>query len=151
MPGDVARVKHDAAPGAQSAAGDDLYETFEVLEVAEHPDETREFLCQLYRASTYPDPAGPTQNLIGTTVRRRPGAPPPPDSWELSVFPRGHLWLKFQIPKGADYRTGDLIVLADPELTRAETTLASPLAATDTTAQMASSSGFLVGDPINIG
>ena len=151
MPGDVARVKHDAAPWSQSAAGDDLYETFEVLEVAEQPDETREFLCQLYRAGTYPDTAGPTQNLIGTTVRRRPGAPPKPDTWAMSVFPRGHLWLKFQIPKGADYRTGDLIVLADPELTRAETTLAAPLAATDTTAQMASSSDFLVGDTINIG
>ncbi|MBI4459492.1 MAG: hypothetical protein HY648_05490, partial [Acidobacteria bacterium] len=131
MPGDVVRVGHDAAPWSQGASGDASFESFEVLEVAEHPDETREFLCQVYRDSSYPDAAGPAQNLIGTTVRRRPSAPPPPESWELSVFPRGHLWLRFQIPRGADYRTGDLIVLADPELTRVETTLAATMAVDD--------------------
>lgn len=151
MPGDVVRVRHDAAPWSQAAAGDALYETFEVVEVSDNPDESRDFLLQLYRNSTYPDTAGPTQNLIGTTVRRRPGVPPPPETWELSVFPRGHLWLNFKIPPGADYRTGDLILLADPELRRVKTTLMADLTAEATACQVASSAGFLVGDYLAMG
>jgi hypothetical protein len=151
MPGDVVRIKHDAAPWSQAAAGDALYETFEAVEVTDNPDETRDFLCQLYRSTTYPDTAGPTQNLIGTTVRGRPAAPPPPDAWELAVYPRGFLWLRLQIPKNADYRMGDLRVLADLELERVETALGSDASDSDTTLEAASSAGFLVGDYVNIG
>ena len=151
MPGDVARVWHDAAPWSQAAAGTALYETFEVIEASDNPDETRDFLLQLYRDSTYPDTAGPTQNLIGTTVRRRPALPPPPEEWELSIFPRGHLWLRFKIPPGADYRTGDLILLADPELRRVETALAGAIGPDDLSLTVTAQSGFLVGDYIAIG
>jgi len=76
MPGDVVRVKHDAAPWSQAAAGEDLFQAFEVLEVTENRDETRDFLLRVYNAATYPDTAGPSQNLVDTTVLRRP--PPPP-------------------------------------------------------------------------
>ncbi len=152
LPGDVVRVAHDAAPWAQNGFGANRFETFEVVEVSENPDETRDFLLQLYNALTYPDTAGPTQNLIATTVRRRPQTPPPaPEQWELSVFPRGHLWLKFRIPRGADYRTGDLTLLADLELQRVETTLASALTAESTTAVVASQAQLLVGDYLNVG
>ncbi|MGH9783380.1 MAG: phage tail protein, partial [Terriglobia bacterium] len=152
LPGDVVRVAHDAAPWSQNAFGDSRFERFEVVEVTENPDETRDFLLQFYSDLTYPDTAGPTQNLIGTNVRRRPQTPPPePEHWELSAFPRGHVWLKFQIPRGADYRTGDLTLLADLELERVASTLAASLASGDTTAQVASQAGLLVGDFINIG
>ena len=151
LPGDVVRVAHDAAPWSQSTFGDNRFEMFEVIEVTENPDETRDFLLQLYRDATYPDTAGPTQNLIGTTVRRRPQTPPPqPKEWGLSIFPRGHLWLTFTIPPGADYRTGDLALLADLELERVETTLTAALDNDDTTVSVASEAGFLVGDFINI-
>ena len=152
LPGDVVRVSHDAAPWSQEGFGDNRYETFEVVEVSENLDETRDFLLQVFSDLTYPDTAGPTQNLIATTVRRRPQTPaPPPDEWELSVFPRGHLWLKFRIPRGADYRTGDLTLLADLELERVETTLTSALDAVGTTAEVASQAELLVGDYLNIG
>ncbi|MBI1956750.1 MAG: hypothetical protein HYS38_10180 [Acidobacteria bacterium] len=151
MPGDVVRVAHDAAPWSQLAAGNNRLETFEVLEVAEHPDETREFLCQLYRDSTYPDTAGPTQNLIGTTVRRRPGAPPKPRLLGAVRFPPGPPVAAIPNPQRRGHRTGDLIVLADPELTRAETTLAATMAADDRSITVAALTGFLVGDTINIG
>ena len=151
LPGDVVRVAHDAAPWSQEGFGDNRYETFEVVEAGENPDETRDFLLQVFNDLTYPDTAGPTQNLIGTSVRRRPQAPAPPEQWDLSVFPRGHLWLKFQIPRGADYRTGDLTLLADRELERVETTLASALDAVSTAAEVASQAELLVGDYLNIG
>jgi len=152
LPGDVVRVAHDAAPWSQNGFGDNRFERFEVVEVTDNPDETRDFLLQVYSDLTYPDTAGPTQNLIGTTVRRRPHTPPPaPEEWELSAFPRGHVWLTFRIPRGADYRTGDLALLADLELERVETTLTAALGASDTTAPVASPAGFLVGDFLNIG
>ncbi len=152
LPGDVARVAHDAVPWSQNGFGDNRYETFEVVEVSENPDETRDFLLRVYNELTYPDTAGPTQNLIATTVRRRPQTTaPPPEEWSLSAFPQGHLWLKFRIPRGADYRTGDLTLLADLELERVETTLASALDAESTTAEVASQAELLVGDFLNIG
>lgn len=152
LPGDVVRVQHDAAPWSQNTFGANRLETFEVIEVTDTPDETRDFLLQVYRDSTYPDTAGPTQNLIGTTVRRRPQTPAPaPDEWGLSIFPRGHLWLTFTIPPGADYRTGDLALLADLELERVETILTAGLDTDDTAATVTSEAGFLVGDFINIG
>ena len=151
MPGDVVRVAHDAAPWGQASFGDARWESFEVVEVADNPDETRDFLLQLYRDTTYPDTAGPTQNLVGTTVRRRPGPPPTPSAWSLSVFPRGHLWLEFTIPRNADYRSGDLLLLADDELRRVETTLSAALEETADTMEVASSEGFQVGDFVNVG
>ncbi|MBI3934523.1 MAG: hypothetical protein HY316_07495 [Acidobacteria bacterium] len=151
MPGDVVRVKHDAAPWSQSAAGDELYQAFEVLEVAENPDETRDFLLRVYNPNTYPDTAGPTQNLIGTTVNRRPLPPPKTESWHLTANLGGELRLSFAIPRNADYRVGDLALLADEELERTQTTLTASLAAADTTMEVNSSAGFRVGDYINVG
>ncbi|MCZ6751317.1 MAG: phage tail protein [Acidobacteria bacterium] len=149
MPGDVVRVKHDAAPWGTSP-GDTLFETFEVLEVTEYPDETRELLCRLYNANTYPDTAGPAQNLVGTTVRRRPPVPEKPPLWNLSTDLGGNLRLSFAIPKNADYRTGDLILLADEELARITTTLSAPYFPGDTTIAVNGSAGFRVGDFISI-
>jgi putative tail protein len=154
MPGDVVRVRHDAAPWG-SATGvplpDSLFETFEVIEAADNPDETRDFLLQLYRDNTYPDTAGPAQNLEGTTVRARVSAPPKPPNWNLSANLGGELRLSFAIPQGADYRTGDLTLLADEEPYRVLTTLAAPLSDSETTLQVSSSSGFLLGDYVNVG
>ncbi len=149
MPGDVVRVKHDAAPWG-TAPGDSLFETFEVLEVTEFPDETREMACRLYNPNTYPDTAGPSQNLVGTTVRRRPPAPEKPPIWNLSADLGGNLRLSFAIPNNADYRTGDLILLADEELTRITTALSATYFPGDTTIAVSSSAGFRVGDFINI-
>lgn len=151
MPGDVVRVKHDAAPWSQAAAGDDLFESFEVLEIAENPDETRDFLLRIYNPNTYPDTAGPTQNLIGTTVNRRPLPPPKTESWHLTANLGGELRLSFAIPRNADYRVGDLTLLADEEWERTRTTLTTGFLETETTLTAASSSGFRVGDYINIG
>ena len=150
MPGDVVRVKHDAAPWSQAASGSALYETFEVLEVTENADETRDFLLQSYRATTYPDTAGPSQNLIGTTVRNRPPAPPAPDEWDLSADEKGFLRLTFTIPRNADYRTGDLGLLVNDLDAAVETTLSAPLGLTDSSLTVADSSGFVVGDYIRI-
>jgi hypothetical protein len=151
LPGDVVRVKHDVAPWSQAAAGDDLYQQFEVVEVTENPDETRDFLLRAYNANTYPDSAGPTQNLIATTVNRRPLVPPKPESWRLSANLGGELRLSFAIPRNADYRVGDLTLLADEELERTQSSLSGDLSATDTTLTVGSSTGFRVGDYLNIG
>ena len=149
MPGDVVRVKHDAAPWG-TAPGDTLFETFEVIEAAEFPDETRELLCRLYNAGAYPDTAGPSQNLVATTLRRRPAAPEKPPLWSLSADLGGNLRLSFAIPRNADYRTGDLILLADQETRRVETTVVGDFPSEDLTVNVASSAGFQVGDYINI-
>lgn len=155
MPGDVVRVAHDVAPWSVPDGGGDPpgrpYETFEVLECSDNPDETRDFLLQLYRGNTYPDTAGPAQNLEGTTVRNRPTVPPQPGNWNLSANLGGELRLSFAIPQGADYRTGDLTLLADDEINRVTTTLAAALADGDTEMQVASSDGFLLGDYVNVG
>jgi len=151
MPGDVVRVKHDAAPWTQLAAGEEMFQAFEVLEVEENPDETRDFLLRIYNSGTYPDTAGPSQNLIGTTVNRRPLPPPKTESWRLSANLSGELRLSFAIPRNADYRVGDLTLLADEELERTRTTLNASLSVSATTLTVASASGFRVGDFINIG
>ena len=151
MPGDVVRVKHDAAPWSQNAAGEDLFELFEVLEAAENPDETRDFLLRVYNPSTYPDTAGPTQNLIGTTVNRRPLPPPKPESWNLTASLSGELRLAVAIPRNADYRVGDLTLLVDDEINRVSTSLAESMSSSDVEITVNSSAGFLVGDVIAIG
>jgi hypothetical protein len=151
MPGDVVRVKHDAAPWSQAEAGDALFRSFEVLEVVEQPDETREFLLRVYNAATYPDTAGPSQNLIGTTVNRRPLPPPAPPLWGLSANLGGELRLRFSIPRNADYRVGDLTLLGDEELERVKTTLSGAVSAEAQQIHVASSAGFMVGDYISIG
>jgi hypothetical protein len=151
MPGDVVRVKHDAAPWSQETFGDGLFQSFEVLEVTELPDETREFLLRVYNPNTYPDTAGPTQNLIGTTVLRRPLPPPQPEVWNLTANLDGELRLSFSIPRSADYRTGDLELLADEELERVVTSPASSFGTGDTSIAVTSSAGFLVGDYVNAG
>lgn len=71
MPGDVVRVKHDAAPWTQAAGGSGVWQTFEVLEASERPDGTRQLTCQQYSATTYPDTAGASANLVSTTFLRR--------------------------------------------------------------------------------
>src|SRR3990172_379103 len=151
MPGDVVRVKHDAAPWSQAAAGEDLFQAFEVLEVTENRDETRDFLLRVYNAATYPDTAGPSQNLVDTTVLRRPPPPPSPEDWHLTANLAGELRLAVAIPRNADYRTGDLTLLADEELERVTTTLAAPVTDTDQQITVNSSDGFMVGDSIAIG
>ncbi|HWP85955.1 MAG TPA: phage tail protein [Terriglobia bacterium] len=151
MPGDVVRVQHDVAPWSQAAAGEDRFQAFEVLEVQENPDETRDFLLRIYNPAAYPDTAGPSQNLLGTALHRRPLPPPPPEQWTLTANLGGELRLSFAIPQNADYRVADLTLLADEELERVQTTLAADLAATATTLAAASSAGFRVGDFLNVG
>ena len=154
MPGDVVRVRHHAAPWSQASAADpppSPFETFEILEAAENPDGTRDFLLQLYRDNTYPDTAGPTQNLVGSWIRGRPPVPPKPPNWIITVNDAGELRLSFAIPPSADYRTGDLTLLVDEEPERISTTLAAPLADSDTVLQVASSTGFLLGDYVSLG
>ncbi len=150
MPGDVVRVKHDAAPWG-TAPGDSRFETFEVLEADDNPDETRDFLLQVYRDSTYPDTAGPAQNLEASSVRARLAVPPKPPHWNLSANLGGELRLSFAIPEGADYRTGDLTLLADEEPHRVSATLTEPLSDSETTLQVSSSAGFVLGDYVNVG
>ena len=152
MPGDVVRVAHDAAPWGQQTFGDFRFQAFEVLEVTENPDETREFLCRVYNPNTYPDTAGPAQNLIGTTLRKRPLPPPAPQAankFSLTANLGGDLRLSFDIPLAADYRTGDLRLVADLEKERISTTLAADVGVSDTQIQVASSVGFRVGDYVD--
>jgi hypothetical protein len=119
MPGDVVRVKHASAPWSQQQAGAALYKEFEVLEVTEHPDETREYLCRAYSAATYPDTAGPAQSLIETDLGRSTPVPPPaPPYFNLSASLSGDMTLSFPIPRNADYREGDLATLVDEILNR---------------------------------
>jgi len=114
MPGDVVRVKHDAAPWSQQQAGAALYKDFEVLEVTDNPDETREYLCRTYSAATYPDTAGPAQSLIETDLGRSKPVPPlPPHKWWLAATLAGDFELRFAVPKNTDYRVGDLTCLID--------------------------------------
>src|SRR3990172_9180893 len=142
MPGDVVRVKHDAAPWSQAAAGEDLFQAFEVLEVTENRDETRDFLLRVYNAATYPDTAGPSQNLVDTTVLRRPPPPPSPEDWHLTPNLAGELRLGFAIPDDADYRFGELALLADEELERVTATLSGYITAEALQLTVASSTGF---------
>ena len=154
MPGDVVRVWHAIAPWAQAAGAGDEFKSFEVIEAVENPDETRDFTLQVYNAASYPDTAGPTQNLTDSNLTRSAsvsGAPPAPDSWNLSANLGGDLRLAFSIPAGADYRTGDLWLASDDEINRVETTLAADAQHTDPTVQVGSVSGLLVGDYINYG
>jgi len=153
MPGDVVRVKHDAAPWGQGLGGDDLWQSFEVLEATDNPDETRDFLLRVYNASTYPDTAGPAQALVDTTILRRPLPPPAPvlpTKFILSANLDGDLRLSFDIPALADYRTGDLTLLADLEKERVATALAAAMDGDDTTITVDSSAGFRVGRYISI-
>ena len=151
LPGDVVRVLHDSAPWSQGTTGDARFLEFEVTEAVDYPDDTREFLCRVYNAEAYPDTAGPTQNLIATNTHRRPLPPPKPPAWGLSANLAGDLKLRFAIPRNADYRTGDLTLLGDEELSRTVTTLAVSLDEEDGALSVNNSSGFLVGDLINIG
>jgi len=132
MPGDVVRVKHDAAPWGQEP-GDSLFQTFEVVQVIDNADETRDFTLQLYSDSTYSDSAYPPQSLVSTVITNRPPAPPATPNWKLSADLGGNLRLSFAIPQGADYRTGDLELLADDEIHRVQTTLAADLNDSDST------------------
>src|ERR1051325_2000507 len=99
----------------------------------------------------HPDTAGPAQNLISTTVNRRPLPPPKTESWHLTANLGGELRLSFAIPRNADYRVGDLTLLGDDELERTATALTTDLSASDTTISVATAAGFLVGDYLNIG
>lgn len=150
-PGDVVRIQADSAPWSQGHVGESRYKSFEVLEVSDNPDGTREFLCRAYNADAYSDSAGPAQSLIATNLRRRPLPPPKPPLWGLFANLAGDLKLRFAIPRNADYRTGELILLADDELQRQATTLALTLNESDQTLSVATSTNFLVGDYINIG
>ncbi len=69
MPGDVVRVSHDAAPWGPQG-GSARWESFKVLDVADNADETRDFSLQVYDADTYPDLAGPSQELYTTDLHR---------------------------------------------------------------------------------
>lgn len=149
MPGDVVRVKHDAADWAQDEAGAALYKAFEVLEVSENADETRGFLLRSYDDATYSDLAGPAQNLIGTLVRGRPPAPLPPELWTLFANLQDELTLRASVPKNTDWRIGDLTLLIDREPERVQTTLAAPVAEDADEMQVDSSAGFRVGDFVN--
>ena len=80
----------------------------------------------------------------------RPPVPEQPPLWNLSTDLGGNLRLSFAIPKNADYRTGDLILLADEELARITTTLSAPYFPGDTTIAVNGSAGFRVGDFISI-
>ena len=84
-------------------------------------------------------------------MNRRPLPPPKTESWHLTANLGGELRLSFAIPRNADYRVGDLTLLADEELERTKTTLTTGLSETETTLTAASSTGFRVGDYINIG
>jgi hypothetical protein len=145
LPGDVVRVWHDAAPWAQLAAGENLYQAFEVEEVTENPDESRDYALRIYQAGTYTDTSGPSQNLIDTTIPRRPAAPPAPENMLLSANLGGDLRLAFDIPVGADYRIGDLHMLVDLEKERVETTLVAAVNEGDPTITVADSTGYKVG------
>ncbi len=152
MPGDVVRVKHDAAPWG-AAPGDSLFSSFEVIDVAENPDETRDFNLQAYSAATYPDTAGPTQNLIATNLNRSMGDVPAPVNWVLTANLAGDLRLALSVAEGADYRSGDLTLLVDEEDLRAApgtTTLAANVGTGDASIQLTDASAFLVGDEISI-
>ncbi|MBI2815450.1 MAG: hypothetical protein HYX72_00775 [Acidobacteria bacterium] len=152
MPGDIVRVMHDASPWSSAADSPAAhFETFEVLECSDNPDETRDFLLQIYRDATYPDTAGPAQNLQGATILSRAAVPPKPPNWKLWLSVTGEVVAQFAIPDGADYRSGDLTLLCDDEIHRRTTTVAVDLTNDETHLDVASSVGFLVGDYVNVG
>jgi hypothetical protein len=150
-PGDVVRVQLESASWSQGVVGDARYKQFEVLEAADNPDGTREIFCRAYSPDAYSDVAGPAQGLIATNLHRRPLAPPKPPLWGLTANLSGDLKLRFAIPRNADYRTGELVLLVDNEQERQTTSLTQSLEADSSTMGVSSSTSFLVGDYVNVG
>ncbi len=72
MPGDVVRVKHDAAPWTY-AGGTPDFKDFEVLEASDSPSGERAFLLQEYAAATYSDAEETAQALLSPAVAAREG------------------------------------------------------------------------------
>lgn len=76
---------------------------------------------------------------------------PAPDIWSVAADTQGNLRLSFTIPQNADYETGYLALLVDDVATHLETTLAASVGTNDTTVQLASVTGLVLGDYILIG
>jgi len=76
--------------------------------------------------------------------------PAAPQDWNLTADLSGNLRLAFSIPLNTDYQQGDLQLYADDEINRVSATLAADSLSGATTATVAASTGFLVGDYVNI-
>lgn len=72
MPGDVVRVKHDAAPWTYSGV-DPEFKEFEVIECTDLPNEERDLLFQEYSAAIYTDDEETSQALASPAVQAREG------------------------------------------------------------------------------
>ena len=74
MPGDVVRVKHDAAPWIYAGGTPDFKE-FEVLECTDLPNGERDFLLNEYLSTLYTDDEETEQALQSPAVQARAGLP----------------------------------------------------------------------------
>ena len=74
MPGDVVRVKHDAAPWVYAGGMPDFKE-FEVVECTDLPNDERDFLLNEYLSAVYTDDEETEQALASPAVQARAGLP----------------------------------------------------------------------------
>ncbi|MEK7766772.1 MAG: hypothetical protein AAB368_11085, partial [bacterium] len=74
MPGDVVRIKHDAAPWTY-VSGQPDFKSFEVLECSDAAADERDFLLQEYSAAIYSDTEEAGQALASPAIASREGVP----------------------------------------------------------------------------
>jgi hypothetical protein len=150
LPGDVVSVSNDV----DSWAGT---KDFEVTEITENPDGSRDFELKEYNAAVFIDDAGDGQPLIDTNLGLLLSDPP---SWSLSANLNGDLRLSLAIPEKTNYTKGTLFILIDRDTERVYnggtatigfSFLDGDILAADTQITLNDSSAFIVGAYLTVG